>query len=322
MPAHRTLALSQTQFVVCTIQPGEWQEHVNDLLRIDSRLHGTVYQTVPDRTRGDRGLEGFTRDGHAIQAYADIQSRNADERKKGQRKKILNDLKKLEEYSPWWEQTLAGVKLHNWSLLVPILDDANIVQYARTKGLELREKNLPFIADDFQAFVQTDQDYPRALSLITNPALAYRMIKPRPVADNEIAEFAESTPRFVTNMDRKVRAYMRSLDPKLVVDECNQQLQNHLLAANYLDDLEIHFPSDWEAVVNVTSTLADSTGSDNRASISAPHQRIKDLQREFIESLKNDIKDMPTDRQRLLANGLVGKWLGDCTLEFYPAEQQ
>lgn len=315
MPRKSTSA-QPPPFRPCTFATGEWQNHVNKLISIHCTLHSWRYQQIPDRVHGDRGLEGFNSNGDGFQAYADIGSRTLDERRKGQMDKIRKDLNKLVKYASWWIDTLQGLKLHTWALVVPILDDANLVTYARNKATELREKGLPFIADDFQAEVHTDQQYPRALALIDNPALAYRVIKLRPVVEDDVAALTKQQPKFLPNIERKVKSYLDTKIQDTIDGERDLQLQNHLKASNYLDDMRVHFVSDWEQIEETIATLSDRTRSDNLFSPDSPHKRIRDLQREFTASLTHDVENLPSGRLTLLANGLIARWLGDCTLEF------
>lgn len=303
-------------FAPCSIEPRDWEAHVNKLMSIHWTLLGASYQAVPDRVNGDRGLEGFSTLGDGVQAYADVESRTSDERRKGQMKKIRTDLQKLEKYKLWWEETLQGLKLRTWTLLVPALDDANIVQYARKKGAELLAKRLPFIASDFQALVCMDRDFPRALDLIQNPSMAYRTIPIRSFDDGAVTDFATRKPSFTSNIARKIRSYVRTPTNDNLQAEQDQQLRNHLKCANYLDEMKVHFPTQWEQIEGTISTLADRISTENRASDSLPHHRIKELHREFGASLQHEVGDLPQDRQIMLESGLVARWLGDCTLEF------
>ena len=74
----------------------EWQDHVNRILVV--HYHGTehTYQMVPDKVQGDGGLEGFATDGHVYQCYCDQDSVSTADRTRKQKRKITQDLAKLE----------------------------------------------------------------------------------------------------------------------------------------------------------------------------------------------------------------------------------
>src|SRR5262249_53356038 len=98
----------------------EWQGYANELLSVHYSLLKCVYQRVPD-TNGDCGLEGVSDSGDGYQSYADQQSKDNDDRVRKQKKKILTDLKKLDQYKAWWSSFLGPTKLRRWVLLVPHL---------------------------------------------------------------------------------------------------------------------------------------------------------------------------------------------------------
>ena len=300
-------------FTPCPYDTTAWQEYVNQFLKQHWDLLGlAVYLPVPDRTHGDRGLEGFTTNGHGYQAYADINSRDGSERRKGQVKKITTDLKKLETNCSWWKETLQGVRLRTWTLVVPFLDDANVLKHARKKGGELVEKKLPILADDFQAVVHTSKEYARACELLNNRGLAFRMINPRPVLDEEI-EKLESDPTFTGNMRRKIGAYAQESHQ---LSEFKRHLELHLRYSNYMSDLFHHFPSVWESIGDLRDALVNTVALENSFAIAQPRERICDMRDAYLAMLHRDCAELPEDKIQLLINGLLATWLGDCTLDF------
>ena len=108
-----------------------WQKYVDSLLNIHYSLLGGVYQCVPAKGGGDAGLEGFSNSGHGYQCYSDEGTLTHKERTKKQKDKITRDLKKLQTNKKFWQDTLQGVKLCRWSLIVPSLDDKDVITHAQ-----------------------------------------------------------------------------------------------------------------------------------------------------------------------------------------------
>jgi hypothetical protein len=152
----------------------EWQEYVNELLCVHHSLLNEVYQPVPD-LGGDRGLEGFCQNGHSYQAYADQNSLNLKERTRKQKKKISQDLKKLTKYKTWWESMLQGVKLKSWTLVVPNLNDKDVVKYAREQAAALMGK-ASFIDPSFFATVRSAKNFANARAMLSEPGLVRKSI--------------------------------------------------------------------------------------------------------------------------------------------------
>ncbi len=108
-----------------------WQKYVDSLLNIHYSLLGGVYQCVPAKGGGDAGLEGFSNSGHGYQCYSDEGTLTHKDRTKKQKDKITRDLKKLQTNKKFWQDTLQGVKLCRWSLIVPSLDDKDVITHAQ-----------------------------------------------------------------------------------------------------------------------------------------------------------------------------------------------
>ena len=73
----------------------EWEQYANSLLSTHYGMNHGSYQRIPDRG-GDRGLEGVTDCGCGYQCYADQESKTNEARTRKQKKKILEDLNKLD----------------------------------------------------------------------------------------------------------------------------------------------------------------------------------------------------------------------------------
>ena len=77
-----------------TLSGSDWEDWANQLL---SYHYGpTEYQRVPDRDRGDAGIDGFSREnGHAYQAYGCEEPISTAARYAKQRDKMTDDIAKF-----------------------------------------------------------------------------------------------------------------------------------------------------------------------------------------------------------------------------------
>src|SRR6266436_1626045 len=96
----------------------EWQNHVNKILMVHYHGTGHTYQIIPDKVQGDGGLEGFATNGHVYQCYCDQDSVNTADRARKQKRKITQDLGKLEKYRAYWVTIFQGIKVTRWVLVV------------------------------------------------------------------------------------------------------------------------------------------------------------------------------------------------------------
>lgn len=291
----------------------EWQQYVNELLATHHSLRKEKYQRIPDRN-GDHGLEGMTDTGVGYQAYADQNSKDDNDRIEKQKKKIYEDLRKLETYKAWWEEFFGDNKLHRWHLIVPQFPDKEVVKYAKTRARELKKKRLKFIADDFDAWVDTNQDYAEALLMVRSPHLPKR--NPNSVEDGDIAQFCIENPVFVQKMDEKV-ARVLSNKP---LEEClayrEKLLKWHLDASNYSDGLHADFQPQWEQLEELIKTTGDSIETECVLDDSTAPTRLKNTRRDFEAALEEELPFMDKGDRQAVSWGTIARWLGECPLDF------
>src|SRR5580698_3196602 len=70
----------------------EWQEHIVMLLK--RHYAPGQFQEIPDKHRGDAGLEGFTNDGCAYQCYSPEEPLEIAGRLDAHKRKIYRDIQK------------------------------------------------------------------------------------------------------------------------------------------------------------------------------------------------------------------------------------
>jgi hypothetical protein len=293
----------------------EWQDHVNALLATHHSLREQQYQPIPD-TGGDCGLEGVSSAGDGYQAYADQDSKDNKDRTRKQKKKIGDDLPKLDTYSLWWTEFLQEKKLRTWTLIVPQLDDKEVVKFARKKAKELRDKRLPFIAEDFEAFVKTADDFPQAGLIMSDPRLPGRAIGPTAVTEQALADFGKNQPDFVRKIDDKVQRILGHGMEDHAEDYRNQLLMHYLTSSNYLENLRQKFPNQWEELDALIESTAASVRTEGIIDERPPHLRLKATRREFEETLKSSVKYMDATYRQTVSWGTVARWLGECPLDF------
>lgn len=288
-----------------------WQEYVDSLLNIHYARLGGVYQRVPAKGQGDAGLEGFSNCGHGYQCYSDQGTLTHKERTKKQKEKITRDLKKLETNQKFWIDTLQGVKLRRWSLIVPSLDDKDVVQHARMKATEVLKKKLPFIADGFEAYVETADAYPAARAEISEPALVSKILCPKPVTDEHVAALEDKEPDFINNLDYKLAQAAPNDDPK---ESRRDYLKWHLKCSNFLEELRQKFPLHWETIDNLATTLSAAVQTKQRSDTTPAPQKLISVEEDMERRLKESVTFLTDDERMMLAWGHVARWMGECSL--------
>jgi hypothetical protein len=291
-----------------------WQQYVNDLLTTHYSFLQICFQRIPDNVGGDHGLEGISDTGDAYQSYADEGTATNEVRTKKQKKKIGEDLKKLETYATWWQDFLGTRQIRSWTLMVPDFRDKEVAMFARKRARELVTKALPFIAENFAGCVKTQEDYAVARSLIRDPRLPGGS-SPE-VTSGEIEDFKTTQPKFVANIDAKLKKAMSGFSDEDRTGHLDKLLKWHLHTSNLLEILHRSFPSHWEdldALIRTTGTSIETEGAfDSRPA----NQRLTATRREFKEKLKADMPYFQDRDSETLSWGTVAAWLGECPLNF------
>jgi hypothetical protein len=291
----------------------EWQKYANDLLATHHSLRNEKFQRIPD-TNGDHGLEGIADRGIGYQAYADQDSKDHDDRVRKQKKKIYDDLRKLEKYADWWAEFLGDKQIHRWHLLVPDFKDKEVVKYAKLRARELKKKGLSFIADDFDAYVDTQDDFPQAKLMIRDPHLPKR--NPSSISDGDIDAFCAANADFIQKIDAKIAKVMAGKSAEARLAYRKKLLRWHLDASNYSEDLERNFPPQWEDLEELITTTGESLETEEPLDDSTPTARLTRTRREFAGALKEKLPFMENDDREVMSWGTVARWLGECPLDF------
>jgi hypothetical protein len=284
---------------------------VDSLLNIHYSLLGGVYQRVPAKGKGDAGLEGFSNCGHGYQCYSDEGTLTHKQRTKKQKDKITRDLKKLQTNKTFWQDTLQGVKLRRWSLIVPSLDDKEVIKHARKKAKELLNAKLPFIADDFEAYVETADAFPKARAELNEPALVSKILCPKPVTDQHVTEMEDKEPDFIQNLDYKLAKAAPNDDLK---ESRRDYLRWHLKCSNYLEDLHQKFPVHWEAIDKLATTLSAAIQTKQRSDTTPPPEKLIKVEEDMETRLKDALGFLTDEERMMLAWGHVARWMGECSL--------
>jgi hypothetical protein len=291
----------------------EWENYANGLLSVHYGLMKCIYQRIP-ATGGDCGLEGLSDTGDGYQCYADQGSKDNDDRVRKQKKKILTDLKKFEKNKTWWEGFLGPKKIRRWILMVPYLEDKQVVTYARGKAREVLKKSLSFIDSAFEGAVMTAEDFPAAKQIAREPIFP-KAVSPAASAA-QIGTFKQSNPTFIAHLEAKIGKVLGK-DKGTTLDELRDHLlQWHLGASNLLADLHTNFPALWEDLANLIARKGESIATESFIDLTAPRIRLTAVRRDFKETLETEQKFMSEADRETVSWGTVSRWLGECPLNF------
>jgi len=172
----------------------DWQKYIIRLLKM--RYAVGEFQEVPDRHRGDFGIEGFSRDGRAYQCYAAQEPLATNDRYVAQRDKISTDIKKFIDNKDELIKLFGPTKIARWILAVPTFDSGPLVQHAEKKAAEVRGAGLSYVSADFCISIVTDEDFETERAKLLRLGLEQLQLVPKALQASDTAQRAHQKPQF------------------------------------------------------------------------------------------------------------------------------
>lgn len=296
--------------------PDNWEQYAILLLR---QRYGSDLTPVPDQSGGDGGLEAFTSDGVAWQAYApENEPLQPKARYVLQRGKITTDLGKLAKDPERVKKLLGPVVLKHWILLTPKNESSDLVAHCSTKTDEVRNWGLDFIAPDFRVSVQTRSDFAHESALIQAAGLipgdVFSGIE-LPEETPEGLPFSSATGPLIEIMDQKLAKVMRSEIKRAAFR--SEYLKAQIAGEDLLGRLDDQVP-DVSASIRGRLESAKSTMLLRQALDVEDHgDRLVSVEADIIGRVNEaTAKSMPMDATEVIARATIARWLQECTMSF------
>lgn len=297
---------------------GEWEEHCCRLL---GAKFGENIQFVPDRVRGDGGLEAYRLDcGTVYQCYAPEGALTVQAQTDAQKRKIRADIHTLVSKP---DETVAllgdGYLVSRWVLLTPEYDDKELIKYARAKSRATRSPSRPvWCAEDFEIVVASDKgQFSVEMALLLGPASTIRLNLPEITAEDAYASVADGVAAKLTEK-LKVNPTLGA-DEALLADYRSETLIDYVYGKGQLAVLEDRYSAAYAAVAyrarmtlrRLTRRLA--AGSGNAADLQA-------LASELSASFASDVPALAAVACEDIAHYYLADWFISCPLRFREAK--
>lgn len=290
--------------------PQEWQDHFCSLLPL---MHGYGnYERVPDRVRGDLGMEAYSTDGKLYQCYADQGSNSTDDRYKKQCKKINDDLNTFCAKHSQIQEVLGDQVIDTWCLVVPRKDDKRLITYCNKKSKEVRAKNLPYASKTFKVVVIEKADLAIWEKRAQRVDYIYVDI-PEPDIDAIMAELQNAG--LETLRGKVARAYQHA-DQEERDRRVRNFVLNSALSHNCLTELSEREPQTYRAIASrITATLRrlESYGAlPKPTSLEVLGEELAQLE----SQLHSDAPILDPNSRQIIVIGAIADWLLQCPLDF------
>ena len=293
----------------------DWQRYCRQLLGL---RFGVSFQPVPDRDRGDFGIDGFTSNGEVFQFYAAQDPLSPADLYSKQRAKITADLNKLEENLAKVLELTDIARVGCWVLLVPRCDTKRILDHGSTKAKELRYKGLVGLDDQFYVRVLTPEDFGIERRRLAGEGVAL-LPKPPPEVTEESAKAWEARrPDAVAALSAKV-ARLPSITSRQDRDElCMELIRCYLRGADLREQIRSAQPQMWEYINNAREHRERTLRLETLAA--SPHERLtlREEVRELASRLQSEPMRLGSGLAEDLTWGIVADWLIRCPLDPLP----
>lgn len=298
---------------ISTLSGPDWEDWANHVL--SCHYGPTEYQRVPDKDRGDAGIEGFTREtGHAYQAYGCEGPLSVAARYEKQRDKMTEDISKFISNREVLQRLFGTVCITRWVLFVPWFDSKEIVSHAAKKTEEVRQQNLPYVDPNFQVCVCDESDFPVATNKLinaSNDALLVTFEQPTP---EDIAEWAAANQGLSLTLTQKLgRLPTLRNDQKRILFQ-NTVLKWYLQGQEILEKLR-SYPDVYEKVC-MAKSHREIFLVKQMANGTLPQEMFDTAIRDLKATIEEEVRELHRFSSESLAYEGVADWLLRCPLDF------
>lgn len=288
----------------------EWQRYSKQLVQV-RHLPQNV-QDIPDKVQGDAGLEFVTSDGCCYQSYAPEETSDVAKAASAMKSKGARDLRKLITNKDKISEILGVRKISNWILLCPFLDNKDVISHLQKVAEEVKASGLVFLASDFSAFVQCQEDFETEYQQLRAKAVGVPLPIQKPSSDQLETAISKLDQRVE---DKLKRAFPLDDDMRTEKRKTNF-VYAHVERENVLSDLRDEYPDFWEASTECIDAeerrleMAGAEGNTASEQINSSMNRVEQALRSQVPGL--------SDRQvASISQGQVGTWLIECPLDFH-----
>jgi hypothetical protein len=291
----------------------QWQDYCLRLLRVRHANH--QLQEVPDRHKGDLGIEAFTHEGTLYQCYAAQEPLSVQDRYEKQRDKLTEDIGKLKSNELELARLLGQVRVTRYVFMVPRYDSRHLIAHAQTKATEVRSWGLPFIDEVFTITVETDDSYSAERDQVFS--IPDPLLNVQPASPEETTAWGDDHPDLLDDArDKLVGIGLKGSSLTTYLDTL---VGAFLSGENALDSLRSKFPDSWEAVRRTVSGRERTLALDYPSGSAEAPGDVRGIAASLADLIRQAAPPLPAEVAHDLAWATVADWILRCPLDFEEA---
>ena len=294
--------------------PEEWQERI--ILLLKRRYGATGFQEIPDRDRGDYGLEGFARDGSVYQCYAAEEPISNSDLYVKQRKKITDDLNKFKDNKDGLIKIFGPTRISYWVLVVPRWGSKKLLKHAEKKAEEIRNANLPYVADGFCVHIATEDYFAVERQSLLSVGLAKIQVDPDELETTAVNDWSEENDKSIKTLDRKIGKLNPSLDKNSKFKLRDNFIKYYIEGQNVLEKLHSDYSDLYVGVRRLKNNREKFLETSSLIPTGAPADTFHGALSEFKSDLTGEVKGLSNNMVVTLGHEAVSDWLLRCPLDF------
>lgn len=292
----------------------EWQKHISVLLK--RKYKASEFQEIPDRDKGDFGIEGFSRDGIAYQCYAAEEPLSTKALYEKQRTKITKNINKFKNNEHELKKIFGLTKIKCWALVVPRFESSQLVQHAEKKAEKVRTAHLPYVTDDFIIHIITEDYFLTELEELFEAGLARIHLKSEEIEQTQIDEWLQENDELIGNLDTKIR----KINPKIESSKLNSLrsgfIKFFLNGQNLLEELRSEYPPLYEKAGEIKNNHESILEIVSNLFPGAPPEKFQDQIRNLEEEFLSQLPGLSKENIVSLTHEAISDWLLRCPLDF------
>lgn len=295
----------------------EWQGWATKLLHCHYAKGD--YQPVPDKDRGDAGIEGYSTDGRAYQMYGPEGELTFAQRHDKLRDKMTRDISKfIADKDGKLSRLLGSMKIKRWILLVPYFDSREIVEHAAKKTEEVRAASLCYVdCGNFKVAVLDEDAFAAEKAKLLKLNVSGIDISTDPVCEQDIDGWAadETNAYRIGHLATKTAKMPTLADETKRVKFEREVITWWLEGQNVLEELRA-YPEAWEAIRQAKSEQEKYLRGHCMVTDKEPYPLLQEALAKIEAAVETEAAALRSSTRQVVAHEAVADWLMRCPLNF------
>jgi hypothetical protein len=294
----------------------DWQKHCDRLCHLRHAPGG--YQPIPDRDRGDRGLEGHTTDGTGIgyQFYAPAAGLPIKDRRSRQNSKITKTVTDIIRHCNDLGEIVGRHTISKIYFLFPEHDSRFVNTHLRTQEVRLQAAitadAIIWLDPSVVLAVHTEDDFPLELAELRRVGASSLTLSDVSPSEAEIEAFREELGEALPSAHEKVS---RAVPAGRVGATLEFIVTDRVAATTREAELETRDPLSYE---DYLKTKRHERARVRRESVegATAGKSLSELRERTADRIYETVGGLRVSDAERFADGAIAEWLLECSLDF------